>query len=149
MSEDARYRTKVYLETYLDGSNLTADDGSTQVKYIVMYANPDYPLERVFIDRYVDLIYAIDQPDSKPLLGHDQTPYGYEEHVPITIWTIDKIGISGVKLFWKAEAELRRITENFPFGSLRTLDRRRPNTIDLGSTKLYSAEFILNYRRAV
>lgn len=153
MVEDARDRTRDYLlgetnpSTALDPDNLTKDDGTTLAKYIVVYGNPDYPITRVFKDKRVDLIFSIGEPTSKPLFDFDQTPYGYEEHVPITTFCIDKTGITGTKLKWKAEAELRRITENYPTGSQRGLERRGDRDERLGSTILYSTEFTLNYRR--
>lgn len=150
MVEDARYRTKVYLTHATKGinpSNLTKDDASTLAKYIVAYGNPDYPITRVFKDKRIDVIFSLGEPDSEPMLNFDQTPYGYEEHVPITTFCIDKTGITGTKLKWKAEAELRRITETYPTGSQRALERRGDNDQRLGSTILYSTQFILNYRR--
>lgn len=138
--EDPRYRTKVYLETYLSGSALP--------NYIVAYGMPDYPLTRVFKTKGVDLVFGLGEPNSTP----DKDPlteaaYGYEEHVPIQTFCIDKSNITGTKLMWQAETELRSVAESYPGGSLRALDRRRPNTQVLGSTTLYSAEYILNYRR--
>lgn len=150
MAEDARYRTRVYLThatTGLNNANLTKDDGSTQVNFIVAYGYPDYPLLKVFKTKGVDLIFSIGEPNASPILGHNQTPYGYEEHVPIETYCIDKPGITGTKLKWKAEKELRRITETYPTGSQRVLSDRRDNDKRLGSTILYSTQFILNYRR--
>jgi len=138
--QDARYRTKVYLETYLSDSALP--------NYIVAYGNPDYPITRVFKEKGIDVVFSIGEPNSTPLMGHDQTPYGYEEHIPITIFCIDKSNITGTKLKWQAETELRRVLETYPLGSLRSLERRRDNDTRLGSTILYSTELILNYRRS-
>jgi hypothetical protein len=142
-AEDARYRTRVYLNTYLDAPSLTKDDGATLASYVVIYANPNYPLKREFIDKTVDLVFCVGTPDSTALpIG-----VGYEENVPITVWCIDKTGITGTKLRWKAEAELRRVTETYPIGSLRTLNRLTDNEKNLGSTVLYSVEYVLRYKR--
>jgi hypothetical protein len=143
MSEDARYRTKILLDTYLLAANLTEDDNSTQVKFIVAYADPDYPLVRVFFDKFVDLVFCVGTPDSIAL----PVGIGYEENVPITIWCIDKTGITGTKLRWKAEAELRRIVETYPTGSLRNWQRLGDNEKNLGSTVLYSVNYVLRYKR--
>jgi hypothetical protein len=143
MVEDARYRTKILLDTYLLAANLTEDDNSTQVKFIVAYADPDYPLVRVFFDKLVDLVFCVGTPDSIAL----PVGIGYEENVPITIWCIDKTGITGTKLRWKAEAELRRIVETYPTGSLRNWQRLGDNEKNLGSTILYSVNYVLRYKR--
>jgi len=145
LSEDARYRTRVLLNTYLTASNLTQDDDSTLAKYITVFGKPDYPLTRVFKDKGVDLIFCVDTPESEAL----PVGVGYLENVPITIWCIDKTGITGTKLRWKAERELRRICETYPLGSLRTLTRLSDNEENLGSTTLYSVSYIMRYKRYV
>lgn len=147
MVQDARQRTKTYLETYLTDSNLTKDDDSSKANYIVAFGMPDYSIIRVFKDKQIDLIFSIGEPTSTPLMGHDLSAYGYEEHVPIQTFCIDKSGITGTKLKWKAEAELRRITESYPTGSERSFERRGTRDERLGSTILYSTEFMLTYRR--
>jgi len=147
MVNDARLRTKVYLKTYLDGANLTKDDDSTEVRFIIAYADPNYSLVHIFNDKAVDLVFCIGDPESQAVLDSDHYPIGYNEAVPITVWCIDKAGITGTKLRWKAEAELRRICETYPEGSLRSLERLRDNDKNLGSTILYSREFIMKYER--
>ena len=117
---------------------------STQVTFIVCYGNPDYPLVRVFIDKAVDLVFSVGTPDTESL----QVGIGYLEKVPITIWTIDKTGISGTELRWKAEAELRRVCEGYnPLGSLRGWERLSDNEKNLGGTILYSVSGIMRYKR--
>ena len=137
--EDARYRTKVYLTRYLDGTALP--------HFIIAYGKPDYPMVQVFKTKCVDLVFSIGDPESTPMLKGDQTPYGYREQVPISIFCIDKNNLTGAKVKWAAEAELRRITEAHVIDSLRGMDRRRDNDQNLGTTILYSTEFTLNYRR--
>lgn len=143
MAEDARYRTKYYLDDKLDNANLTEDDDATEVSFIVAYADPNYPLVRVFEEKWIDLIFCVGTPESVAL----PVGAGYEEHVPITVWCIDKTGITGTKLRWKAEAELRRVAETYPSGSLRTLNRLSDNKQNLGSTILYSVNYIMRYTR--
>jgi hypothetical protein len=116
---------------------------STQVTFIVAYGNPDYALERVFLDKDVDLVFSIGTPDVESL----PVGIGYVEKVPITIWTIDKTGITGTELRWKAEAELRRIIETYPLGSLRGTEKISDNEKNLGSTILYSVTHVMRYKR--
>lgn len=152
MVEDARYRTKDYLEgitnpnTALNNANLTKDDG-TQCKFIVAYGFPDYSLLKVFKTKGVDLVFSIGEVGSEPAIGHDQKTYGYNEHVPITPCCINKTNITATKLLQKARAELRRIFENYPLGSLRQPVREAPETERLGSTILYKFTAWLDYRR--
>jgi len=145
---DARQQTKSYLETYLDANNITKDEGAPAA-YAVIYTNPNYPIQLEFFasSEPVDLLFVIGEPESRPMLTHDLVPYGYIEHVPIYIFCIDKTGVTGTLLKWKAEKELRRITKTYPLGSQRAMERRSDNDRILGSTILYSTEFTLNYRR--
>jgi len=142
LSEDARYLTKWWLSQHLSLSALTKDD-SSPATFIVFFANPPYSLKREFIDLGIDVLFCVGTPDSEALpVGR-----GYIENVPITIWCINKTGITGTILRWKAERELRRICEAYPSGSLRTLDRLSDNEENLGSTILYSVTYVMRYMR--
>ena len=132
---DARKNTRNYWTAYLDSDNLNNHS------YITCYSNPDYPMVRVFEDKEIDIIFAVDQPTSTPLPGHDRKPYGYEEYVPTDVLALD------TQLMHLGGAELRRITEVHPEGSQRSLESMTPNTTRLGSHTLYSQRHILNYRR--
>lgn len=150
MPEDARYRTKVLLEDAtkgLNNANLTKDDDGTEVSFIVCFGNPPYPITRVFLDCDVDLVFTIAEPTSEPILDTDQTPSHYKERVPIFTFCIDKPGITGTKLKWKAEADLRRINETYPTGSQRAHEERRDNDQRLGPIILYSTKYVLSYVR--
>jgi hypothetical protein len=223
MPEDARHRSKVYLEEHLDNANLTddsigiaggtADSGttttttdierteandywngyyikftsgsnfgrerlitdfdaatdtithaafpeavskddtyvlsstSTQVIFIVAYADPDYPLDRVFLGKAIDVVFCVDDSESVAIIDSDHYPIGYSEAVPITVWCIDKTNIIGTNLKAKAEAELRYVCEENPLGSTRSLERIRDSDVNLGSTVLHSREFIMRYER--
>jgi len=148
MVQDARQRTKVYLDTYLDNSKLLKDDGSTQVKFIVAFGKPNYPITKVFKTKGVDLVFSVSTPTSTPLMDPvTQAPYGYEEHVPVETGCIDKFGITGTKLKDQAKIELRRVLENYPTGSQRATLREEGNDYHLGSTPIYSDIVTINYRR--
>jgi len=148
--QDARYRTKDWLETYIDNANLTKDDDATQASFIVMYDmkdQPQYPLTRVFKDKAIDLVFAIDDPATEPLLDSEGEPHHYFEKIPITTCCIDKTGITGVKLQWKANQELRTVAKEHPLGSRRELNLISKDTENLGSTILYKSKFMLSYIR--
>jgi len=147
MVESAQVRTKVYLETYLTPAYLLKDDGSTQAPFMVCFGKPNYSLTRVFHEKEVDIVFSIGEPESEALFDTDQVPWNYSELVPITIFCVDKPGATGVRLKWQGEAELRRITETYPEGSQRSLERRTVNDVYLGSDRLYSTTFVLNYER--
>lgn len=149
MVDDARQRTKEYLDTYLSNGNLTEDDGTTQVKFAVIWENPPYPIEREFRGSpAVDLLFVVGTPNSSPMMDPvSQVAYGYEEHVPIITQCIDKTGITGTLLRWKACQELRRIIKAYPTGSHRALKEERPSEQHLGSIIVHAQRLVMNYRR--
>jgi hypothetical protein len=147
--EDPRHRTKDYLDTYLSAANMKKNDGATAASFLVCWADPPYPMKQVYVTKGIDLVFSLGRTGSNPMLGPGHAAYGYEEKIPITISAIDKTAISGDNLMWQGERELRRVTETYPLGSLRTLDTATPKTQNLGSTTLYSVECTLNYRRDV
>jgi len=135
---DARYNMKVYLETNINDVNLQ------NYNWIVCYSNPDYPFVRVFDTKGIVIIFSVDTPDSTPLMKGDLTPYGYEEHTSIHILTLD------IEVNHLAEAELRRVLQTVPTGTLnaqRGLERRGTTVHNYGSTQVYDTEFLVNYRR--
>lgn len=142
--QDPRQRSKVWLDTYLIAGNLTKDDNSTPASFITCWADPPYPIIKVLETKGIDLAFSIATPLSEGL----PVGVGYIEHVPISVYTIDKTGITGNKLRWKGEAELRRLAETYPTGSLRRpWERMNPNEQNLGSATLYSVTYVLPYKR--
>lgn len=137
---DARYNTKDYLETRITDANMQTT-GGRDLRWIACYSNPDYPILRVFIDKRIEIIFTIDSPDSEPKMNFDQTPYGYKERVPIHIVTLD------TEVNHLAEAELRNVTESYPTGSQRGLERRGTTVHNFGSTQVFDTEFVLKYSR--
>ncbi len=153
MAEDARYRTKVYIETNDTPANITKDDGSTQASYILQFEKPPSPLKKVFFDpKNVDGIYTISTPTSEALVDWKKETYAYTETTPIEISATTKQGITGDKLRWKMEEELRRITETYPNVAgtfcIRSLDRMTPQDRDMGLWKLHTVKYNLRYKRA-
>jgi hypothetical protein len=102
-------------------------------------------------DDPVDGIFAISIPNSVPLVDSDHTVYGYDEHVPILIYTIDKVGASGARLQGKMEAELRRIcdSDSARAGPMHVyLERHGDRKTRIGSKTLYTAEFVFTFSRS-
>ena len=148
MVEDARQRQKTWLDTYITDSNLTKDDDTTEVSWISCFEEPQYSLERVFYGtKNVDLLYTIGTPTSSPLVDWDGTIYDYEEAVPIYVQCVTKQGITGNKLKWKADAELRLVAETYPLGSYRSISRAEPYDQNIGSWKIYGIKVTLTYSR--
>jgi hypothetical protein len=149
MVQDARQRTKVFLDTYLTATNMLWDDGVTALTTITTFADPDYPfLEVMYGGKNVDVVFSIDQSMAEPKVDWDGTIYGYREQVPITLYAVTKQGRAGPKILWQGEAELRRIVETNPTGSYRSIRRVASRNQALGDgTLLHSVEYVLTYDR--
>jgi len=135
--DDARYLTKDYWDDNIEYGNL-------ECSYIVCYSGADYPLDRVFLDKHIRIVFAIDSPDpATPMKGHDQDAYGYEEHVPTHILTLD------TELNHLAETELRRVVEENAVGtgSQRELERRSETVHNFGGLPIYDTKQVLTYNR--
>lgn len=92
-------------------------------------------------------LYVIGQSNSTSMLDCDQSAYGYVEHVPIRICTVDGTDVTGTALQWKMEAELRYVFETYPSGTWRSLSFMRSLDHALGGMWLYDREYELNYER--
>lgn len=147
MVNDPRTQTKTWLTSYLTAANMKEDDDATNASFIITFEGADYELNRVFFDKQVDLIFIVHKPRTRAMKQHDMYIYGYEETVPIEVMCIDKTGITAELLIWKAEAELRRVAETYPFGSFRDLTMANETKILFGATILYAVTYDLRYVR--
>lgn len=134
------------VTTGLSNAALTKDDDSTPVVFDVMYAFPDYPLKRgefLAAANAVDLLFLVDTPTVRTA----GVKVRYIESIPVTIACVDKTGITGTKLRWKAEKELRRVIKLYPLGSFQSMDRSEPSDERLGSSIIHSITLTANIRR--
>jgi hypothetical protein len=146
---DPRYQLKILLDANLSAANMKEYDGSTSATYITCWANPPYPLKRVFDSKGVDLVYSIGIGDSKALPGHNKTPFGYSEKVPIEVGAVDKTTVHGENMMWQGVQEVRRITKENPLGSIRGLEVMKSTTKQLGSLTLHSVNCVVDYTRGL
>jgi len=146
---DPRYRQKVLLEDGVKGliaANMKEDDNVTNATYITTFGKVDYPLPRIFITKAVDLIFCIESATTQQLIDHDYTAHAYIHDVPITIWAIDKAGITATRLIRAAEHELERIVETYPTGSIRSIGKEDPTEEDIGECILWSKQVSIHYK---
>jgi len=128
---------------------ITKNDDETEAPWAIIYKDPPYPLQLEFRapSNPVAGLYVVDDPTSTPLMCGSKTPFGYEEHVPIHICTVDSTDVTGTVLQWKMEHELRYVCQEHPEGSRYTLELVRSDNRALGSMMLYDKIFMINYRR--
>jgi hypothetical protein len=146
--DDARGRTKTWIDFYIDESKLTLDDGS-QATWLSQFANPDYFIHLVLLTKGYDLIYSVDQSDAQALYAVDKSAYAYEETIRVTMYAVDKLNLTATNLIAKAEMELRKKLTEYPLGSIRQMTTRKGSPVDLGGgVKLYSTTLTIRYKRA-
>jgi hypothetical protein len=145
-TQDPRQRSKTWFDEHLDTSILVKSDGVTPLSYITCWANPPapYPIQKIFQTKGIDLVFSVDTPTSEGL----PVGVGYIEHMPISVFCIDKSDVNGSNARWRGELALRTIAEDYPSGSLRgPWERMENNEQNLGSTTLYSVKYVLPYKR--
>lgn len=145
---DPRYRHKTYLDTYLTAGNLLKDDGVTQVEYTTCFNGYPYQTKDVLADEDIDVIFCIDKKVAKPRETQDHSIYAFDETVPITVYAIDKTGLTATNIIEQAEQEIRHIVTDYPLGSIRRIGSTDPTFQELGATKLWQTTVTIEYRRA-
>lgn len=146
---DARYRTKLWLDAYARVAQITKDNDSTQASWATIFNEPPYTLKNEFraASSPVQGLYVVDESNSTALVNHDLLTYGYLEHVPVHVCTVNSTACNGEALLWKMIAELRYVAETYPTGSLRLMESERKQDHDLGGMWLYDRVFTLEYER--
>lgn len=148
---DAQSQFTVRLAANLGANNVTKDNSSEKATYQVMFADPNYEILQEFSNSRdpLDGIYVVGISKTEQLIDASRMVYGYDEHVPIFVYTVDKDGVSGAILKRKMEAELRRVCEQiFPKDQHHgRLERLGDSTKRQDSLVLYSTKFVWNFKR--
>lgn len=146
--QDPRERIKTFLTTYLDTTGITKDNDSSATTHIC-YSGALYPLKLVFYgSKNVDCLTTVEVPTLEAIKNYIGQIIGYIEKVPIQIFCIDKTGITGELIIWKAMQEVRYAIEENWEGSYYTIDEGNVQTQDMGGWKLYSQRITLLYKRS-
>ena len=140
-----------WFETHDTPANITKDDDATQASIIKQFDNPSYHIDRIFLPEFKnhDGIYTFLKCSMKPLHDWKHETYAYTERQPIKVNCITKQGITGEKLQWKMEKELRRVEATYPLGSRRNFSSAEPTNDKIGLWDLNGITYYLDYTRAV
>jgi hypothetical protein len=144
---DPRYRHKTYLDSYITDGNLKEDNGSTNVTWRSCFDGAPYPFSKIFLTKNIDLVFSISKEDAKPRLNYEHYPYAFDETVSITVYAVNKSGITATNLIEQAEQEIRHVVTDHPLGSIRSIESITHKPVDLGSTTLYSTTVKIKYTR--
>ena len=149
MADDPRLRTKEWLDLYLSSANILKTDGVTPCQIHASYGNNRNYLRQILsgnIDN--DVEFTIQDAETTAHVGFNKKAYAYKEKVTVEPYAINKTAVNGLDVVWQAQNELRRISEVYPLGSVRTFEGFAPNTKDMGGWELYSKRCVLKYKRA-
>lgn len=154
MVDDARTRTKSFLDTYLTAANMLKPDAVTPLSFHVQFAAPEIPLIWLFEGKSNDVLFILETAESEPVVDWEGSVSGYKEKVPILIYTKDNPTVDGRKARWQCEAELRRVVETYPLtvtsaviSAYRNLQRMGDAEQNMGAWTLYSVKYVLSYQR--
>jgi hypothetical protein len=147
LKTDSRYRHKTYLDTYLDSGALLFDDGASGASYLVSFDGADYPITKLLLDSGVDLLFSVAKSTMTPEEDAFFYIYKYRESVPITVYAINKSGLTATNLLDQAEEEIRRIVTTYPIGSIRKISRGETHKVEQDGLRLYSATITIEYTR--
>jgi hypothetical protein len=149
---DVRYRHKLYVDTYLTAANMKLDDGTTNALTLTCFDGADLPLAQLFTSKSYDAVITIGKDTAEALYTSNRSPYAFIEPVPLTIYAVNKTGLTATNLVEQVEQEIRRIATTYPITtgiSIRSIESiKNPEPIDVGGENLWSTTVTLKYKRA-
>lgn len=142
--DDPRYKVK----DIIDAVALTIDDDTTPATELFMYSDGEEDFETLF-DTY-DVLFLIGPPSRYVASRREQQIPHYEDYfILVTVVTINKTGVTGTTMQWKAEVGLRLYIENaglFAGGSIQINPEVRPANVRVGGTTIYKRIYTIRYR---
>ncbi len=149
--KDAQTRIKEFLDFYIDNENLLLDDGETEMNILIAKDLPNYLLTYVFDLRNIDLIFSVGGENSKAIMdGNSGLTIGYNERVPVTMYTVDKIGLTATKALQQAKKELRAELEAYGADAgYRALSNQQPVNLRVGAAILWACEATIACERGI
>ena len=144
---DSKQWLKELVEDELNPNALTKDNGSTKAKYVVIFALPPWIILTDYLKtNNYDVVFPVQQQIVTPTRHHQHVPIHYVGLYTVGIWCIDKPGITGEKLRWKAWLELKRIFEENPVyhAQPQVIKAVRDKDAKYGETILYYTELLIS-----
>jgi hypothetical protein len=149
LTTDPRHRTKVYLDTYLTPGNIAGT-------HITCFDGADYHLKYLFnaaLGVDTDLVLSIGEESTVTEDTIYDLPYKDTVSIPITLYAVNKTGITATNLIEQAEKEIQLVLDEHPLGigstSKRSLSSSKPSRVDLGNgTYLWQKVVTIKYERS-
>jgi len=141
--DDPRYKVK----DIIDAIALTKDNDSTEATELFMYSDGEEDFEELF-DTF-DVLFLIGPSRYVGSRREQQNPHYEDYFISVTVVTINKTGVTGTTMQWKAEVGLRLYVENaglFTGGSIQINPEARPANIRAGGVTIYKRIYTIRYR---
>lgn len=141
--DDPRYKIK----DIIDAMALTKDDDAAAAAELFMYTDGGENFEELF-DTY-DVLFLIGSWREIPFRREANVPHQEHYMVPVTVVSIDKTGVTGSTMQWKADVGLRALIEaNAQPGSgvrIQIDPDARPANVKIGGVSIYKTVYTIRY----
>jgi len=142
--DDPRFKIK----DIIDAMALTKDNDSDAATELFMYSDGEEHFEDLF-DTY-DVLFLIGPWREVPSRHEANIPHHESYMIPITVVTIDKTGVTGTIMQWKADVGLRALIEaNAQPGSGVRIEidpDARPTNQRIGGVTIYKTVYTIRYK---
>lgn len=142
--DDPRFKVK----DIIDALTVTKDDDATGAAELFMYSDGEENYEDLFVT--YDVLFLIGSWSEVPSRHEANKPIHETYTVPVTVVTIDKSGVTGTTMQWKADVALRAIIEaNAQPGSGVRIELGtgiRPANQKIGGVTIYKNVYPVMYK---
>ena len=140
---DPKYTLKELIKNNISHSALTKDNGDA-AKFHVMYAvTPEVLVKDFFIKNRYDAVAALGRAEASGYRHIQNVPVLYRGGFPVTVYVIDKTGITGHLLRWQVYTEIRTILR--VFSTYQRIGMERDDDRLVAGKLLYSTTFTIQH----
>ena len=140
---------KTTVKNIVSGVATTIDDNVTVADIVVMYQGSPETIRFLFNIEDMDVVVTVEDPAVQSQRDIQDVPLHYPEVHPVTVTTMDKVGVSGTKMQRKMRAQMRAVVEAAAHGINYTLkiiresssNRRQGGILEKVWTTTYHVEY--------
>lgn len=140
---DPKYTLKELIKNNINHSALQKDNGDA-AKFHVMYAvTPEVLVKDFFIKNGYDVIAALGRAEASGYRHIQNVPILYKGDFPVTVYVIDKSGITAHLLRWQVYTEIRNILR--VFSTYQHIGMETDDDRIVAGKMLYSSTFTIRH----
>lgn len=136
------------IKNILTGITTTIDDNATAANIIILYEGGPETLRWLFFVNNYDVVVTLKEPDVEMKRWIQDVPEHHFEGVQVTVTTIDKLGVTAVKLQGKMRTQIRTTFEAAAHGTnyILRIPRERPTSKRKGGIdKVWENNYTIMY----